>query len=157
MRNWVFAAALAFSWSQAGAATWNVFSDGSDGMADRVVFFDSDSVTRRGDDVTALFESLHDVEAQPDSPMYKTVIRMTFHCGAGTMEQGDEDISSLDGHLLHRAARAMKPHPDSYEGHWLKTACLASFPMPQARGEFSCVPRNDPATLALDYFCPSGP
>ena len=155
MKNWLVAAALALSWSQAGAATWNVFSDDSDGMADQVYFFDADSVTRKGADVTVLFESLRDVEAEVDGPTYKTVNRMTFHCAAGTVEHGDEDISGWDGHVLHRAAGpgpAMKPHPASYEGYWLRMACSASFPQPQAKDEFSRVPRNDPGALALEYF-----
>ncbi len=154
MTKWLFAAALAVACAQAGAATWNVFADDSDGQQSQLTFFDADSVVRKGDTVTMLFEQLRDAEASPSDPMYRTDMRMSFHCGAGTVEAGDRDIVDLDGDAMHRArsAHAMKPDPVSDEGHWLKAACSPGFPTPQARGDFSRVPRNDPGALALDYF-----
>lgn len=155
MRKLLFAAVLAALCAHAGAATWNVFADDSDGMADQVVFFDADSVVRRGDAVTVLFETLRDAETDMGATRYKSLTRLTFDCDARTVQAGDEDESDLDGHTFHRSRTgipAMRADPDSYEGHWLRAACSATFPKPQPKDEFSRVPDNDPAAVAQAYF-----
>jgi tetratricopeptide (TPR) repeat protein len=150
------AALLAAIATQAGAATWNVFTADPGGPEDAVTFFDADSVTRSGDSVTMQFESLRDVEKNPDETMYRQVSRITFHCGARTFDRTAPDAFAWDGTKApafgNDAIQAARVNRYTYEERWMTAACAATFPVPQPGGRFVRVPDNDRKAWALRYY-----
>lgn len=156
MTQRILAALLAAVTLHAGAATWNVFTADPGSPEDAVTFFDADTVTRSGDGVTMQFESLRDVEKDPDDTMYRQVARVTFHCAARTWDRTAPDAFAWDGTKAapfgSSAIQAARVTPHTYEDRWMTAACAPTFPAPQPGGRFVRVPDNDRKAWALRYY-----
>ena len=153
MHKFIVAVALLICSSVANAANWYMFS--SNYSNDSLFFFDHDTVTRHGDEVTLWEKYVRDLDKPDTDGSYSTAMKVTYSCSKRTSRHHTYSTYDKNGDFIRSSqfpGEVTDIVPDSVGEGLLKVVCGKNFPREKAKGDYFPVKYNDIFAFAKTYF-----
>ncbi len=137
----------------ANAATWYVFANGY--TDNSIYFFDRDTVTKHGDDVTIWEKYVRDADKPEADGSISTALKVNYSCGKRTSQIQTYTAYDLKGDFIRSSSiqfKAVDVIPDSVGEAILKVVCIKNFPKSKVNVDYFSVKDNDIFSHTKNYF-----